>query len=52
MDVWQYERLRPKQTTSKRPEFVEYRDEDYDNNNDNDDDEILTQNGSVFVFLV
>jgi len=25
---------------------------EYDNNDDNDDDEILTQNGSVLLFLV
>jgi hypothetical protein len=52
MDVWQCERSRPKQATTKRPEFDGYDEDDYDNNDDNDGDEILTQNSPVVVFLV
>lgn len=52
MDAWQCERSRPKQATSKRLEFDGYDDDDCDKNDDNDDDEILTQNGSVVLFLV
>jgi hypothetical protein len=54
MSAWQCGRSRPKQATSKRPEFDGYGDDDYDNydDNDDDDDEILTQNGSVVVLLV
>ena len=53
MDAWQCERSRQKQATSKRLEFVGYDDDDCDKNDDNGDvDEILTQNGSVVLFLV
>jgi len=52
MDAWQRERSRPKQVTSKRLEFYGYDDDDCDKNDDNDDDEILTQNGSIVLFLV
>jgi hypothetical protein len=51
MDAWQCERSRPRQATSKKSEFDGYGDDDYDTNDDNYD-EILTQNGSVVVFLV
>jgi len=42
---------RPRQATYKKLEFDGYGGDDYDNNDDKDDDEILTQNGSVVVFL-